>query len=159
MYRYRYAVLSTYSSEKVRVTHHTVLRVRLQYVFVRRWVDGTTQLDQCSTLSQGLCRQQILSRAASPPVRMPGMVSLGQDCVLLPGSPPYCDMYCMIDMYRLLRAQFSSENIEPPLVGKLARRGFQRAIIYLPQSSFSRVLLIRRYAGRTQLAAEAGSSM
>ena len=65
----------------------------------------------------------------------------------------------MIDMYSLLRAQFSSENVEPPLVGKLTRRGFQRAIICLPQSSFSRVMLIRRYAGRTQLAAEAVSSM
>ena len=47
--------------------------------------------------------------------------------------------YCKLDMYRLLRAQFSSENIEPPLVGKLTRRGFQRAIICLPQSSFSQV--------------------
>jgi hypothetical protein len=61
----------------------------------------------------------------------------------------------MIGMYRFLRAQFSSENIEPPLVGKLTRQGFQRAIICLPQSSFSQVLLITRYAGRTQLAAEA----
>ena len=67
--------------------------------------------------------------------------------------------YSMFGGYRLLRAQFSSENIEPPLVGKLTRRGFQRAIICLPQSSFSQVLLITRYAGRTQLAAEAVSSM
>ena len=65
----------------------------------------------------------------------------------------------MFELHRLLRAQFSSENIEPPLVGKLTRRGFQRAIICLPQSSFSQVLLITRWARRTQLAAEAGSSM
>ena len=69
------------------------------------------------------------------------------------------DPYSMFGAYRLLRAQFSSENIEPPLVGKVTRRGFQRAIICMPQSSFSQVLLITRCAGRTQLAAEAGSSM
>ena len=55
-------------------------------------------------------------------------------------------MYCMFDMYRLLRAQFSSENIESPLVGKITRRGFQRAIVRLLQSSFSPVLYSTRYA-------------
>ena len=46
------------------------------------------------------------------------------------------DLYSMFEMYRLLRAQFLSENVEPPLVGKVRTSGFQQCAVRLWYCSF-----------------------